>query len=84
MPKRPLTPGDIIQVVWEDITFSFDSLTTPHDDPLCYTVGYLVSSTKTHIELAGEIGSAGVTGPHRASFRIPRSVVRKITVLRRV
>ena len=82
MPKRPLTPGDIIQVLWEDVTFCFDE-DSAHSPAPCDTVGHLVESTKQHLILAGEASWDGADGTHRASWKIPRALIQKVTVLRR-
>ena len=73
------TDYPIVEIIWRDAYFQFDSKEASFDDYLVTTVGYLLDMLNGWYSLAAEILP---DGEQRAITKIPIETVQSITTVR--
>jgi hypothetical protein len=85
--ERPDAPYDLVAVEWEDSARPISAWQWIDDYELpqiirCVSVGYLIAETEEALALAPNLGDVGRARVQASGIiRLPRSAVRKITLL---
>ena len=82
--KRPKQHYPLVEIIWDDAAGLRHGWTAKDEMPepqLALSVGFLLKETVDHVVIAMDTDTDGA---HNGRSQIPRAMIRKITVLRKV